>query len=68
MKIAVINNTKFGYKNNSKEISKFYSKEHVLEMWKNFYSEVYIEESEKDIPFKIECTFEEFEFSEDDFE
>jgi len=28
----------------------------------------FVEESEKDIPFEIECTFEEFEFTEDDFE
>lgn len=28
----------------------------------------FVDESDKDIPFEIECTFEEFEFTEDDFE
>ena len=30
--------------NNAIEISKFYSKEHVLEMWNNFYNALYNEE------------------------
>lgn len=28
----------------------------------------FVDESDKDVPFEIECTFEEFEFDEDDFE
>ena len=35
------------YSKYSKEISEFYSKEHVLEMWKDFYLKVYNEHKNK---------------------
>lgn len=42
-----LKNNKDVYKdaiNNSKEVSKFYSKEHVLDMWKEFYTKLYEKE------------------------
>ena len=35
------------YSNYSKEISEFYSKEHVLKMWKKFYKEIYNKQKEE---------------------
>lgn len=40
-------NTYKKYSKYSKEISEFYSKEHVLDMWKDFYTRVYKEHKEK---------------------
>lgn len=49
-KIKLLKDDKELYKkesNNSKEISKFYSKDHVLKIWTSFYNEIYDEKFNK---------------------